>query len=285
MPFSMRRNLRALLVVLVSLCVAVTSAGGQGGMANSRKVTAAEQAFVDRLAAEFAKILPPVPAGWAEVERKIYESGGMTSDWDAPISADYEVQFVSADLETRQKLVEKRQEEMAEKNKDAFEASAARNEKLMAEFSVKLEAAMKKQDQALIDRLQADFKKQMDAGAMAAPSAPAPELSDTYARIRISINPYNAPVMEEQRMPTPPGFTWVGRRAPNENQSDREGVTRYLIGNWAVNTVGSGHTLKFTPNKGTVVYGIAVEIEARADRADALFRAMSIVRLKALLQQ
>lgn len=279
MERSTSRSIRALVAVPALLCVMVATAHAQ---VNSRKMTPAEQAFVDRLGAEFAKILPAVPAGWAEVERRIYDAGGMTSDWDAPIQADYEWVIVSADIEARQEVVRKREQDMIDKNKDAFDAAVARNQAMMEKFGVKLEAAMKKNDQAAVDRLQAEYKKKMDDGAKAAalPDVPRPEMSDTDARIRIAFNPYVAPVMDEKLMPTPPGFLFVGR----SESSAREGLTRYVIGNWAVNTAGSGHTLKFTPNKGAVVYGIIVEIEARPDRADALFKAMSIARLKALLQ-
>lgn len=281
MTITTRRFSRALLIVPALLSVIVASAGAQ---VNARPIRPAEQAFLDRLAAEFAKILPPVPAGWAEVERRIFDTGGMTNDWDAPISADYEVQLVSSDLEARQKVVEQREQEATDKNKDAFDAATARNQKLLEEYSAKMMAAAGRNDEAGQKRLQAELEKKMAAG-MPAASGTAPELSDTYARIRIAINPYNAPVAAEKKMLAPPGFTWVGRREPDANSSAREGVTRYLIGNWVVNTVGSGHTLKYTPNKGAVVYGIIMEIEARADRADALFKAMNITRLKALLQQ
>lgn len=290
MSITTRRLLGGLLLLPVLLCVVADSGAAQvnvAGQVNTRAIRPAEQAFLDRMAAEFAKILPPVPAGWVEVERRIYDSGGTTSDWSAPLSADYAWLIVSSDLEARQKVVDQRLQEASEKNQGAFDAATARNQKLMEEFSAKLQAAIAKQDQALVDRLQADFKKKMDEGAKATtPStARAPELSDTDARISISINPYNASVMAEKQLPTPTGFSWAGRREPDENSSDREGVTRYLIGNWAPDSDGSGRTLKFTPNKATVVYGIAIEIQARADRAEALFRAMSIVRLKALLQQ
>lgn len=281
MTTTTRRSSRALLLVPALLSAVVVSAGAQ---VNSRPIRPAEQAFLDCVASEFAKILPPVPAGWAEVERRIYDAGGMTSDWDAPISADYEVQLVSSELEARQKVVEQREQDAADKNRGAFEAANARNQKLIEEYSAKIMAAAGRNDEAGQKRLQAELEKKM-ADGMPAPSGAAPELSDTYARIRISINPYNAPVMAEKKLLAPPGFTWVGRREPDANSSAREGVTRYLIGRWVPDTEGSGHTLKYTPNKGATVYGIAMEIEARADRADALFRAMSIVRLKALLQQ
>lgn len=276
----MLRFVRAFLTVTALLCVVAASANAQ---VNSRKMTSAEQAFVDRLAAEFAKVLPPVPAGWTEVERRIFDAGGMTSDWDAPIQAEYEWLIVRADVEARQEVVRKREQEMADKNRDAFEAATARNQKLIEEYAAKLMAAAGRNDEAAQRRLQAELEKKMGDG-MPAVSGSAPELSDTDARIHISINPYSAPVLDEKQMQPPSGFSWVGRREPHVNSSAREGVTRYLIGKWAANTVGSGHTLKYTPNKGAVVYGIVVEIEARADRADALFKAMSIERLKALLQ-
>ena len=69
MTVSIRGSFRALLVGPALLCAVAANAGAQGGMVNSRPLRPAEQAFIDRLAAEFAKILPPVPAGWAEVER------------------------------------------------------------------------------------------------------------------------------------------------------------------------------------------------------------------------
>lgn len=283
MSFSLRRITR--LLQSLSLCLAITAAAADAQV-NARPLRPAEQAFLDRLAVEFARILPPLPAGWTEVERKIHDAFGVTSDWEAPIQADYSWSIVRSDIEARQAVVEQRELDSANRNRDSFDAAAARNEKLMTEFSVKLEAAMKKQDQALVDRLQKEFQKQMEAGTrgMTPSGSRAPELSDTDAHIRLSINPYNAPVLEEKRQQAPPGIVWVGRREPDPNASAREGTTRYLIGNWIVDAAGSGHTLKFTPNKGAVVYGIVLEIEARADRADALFRAMSLVRLKALLQ-
>ena len=123
MTTTTRRSSRALLLVPALLSAVVVSAGAQ---VNSRPIRPAEQAFLDRVASEFAKILPPVPAGWAEVERRIYDAGGMTSDWDAPISADYEVQLVSSELEARQKVVEQREQDAADKNRGAFEAANAR---------------------------------------------------------------------------------------------------------------------------------------------------------------
>ena len=133
-------------------------------------------------------------------------------------------------------------------------------------------------------RPMADFQKQMALSAKGPPVTASPELSDTYARIHISINPYNSQALTStSKMQVPAGFTAVGRAEPGEATSDREGVTSYLIGQWQPDQ-GGGYTLKFTPNKGTVVYGISVRIEGRPDRADALFKAMNITRLKALLQ-
>lgn len=281
MDTTSRRSRRALLLVSALLALVAASASAQ---VNSRPIRPSEQAFLDRLAAEFAKILPPVPAGWVEVERMVYDAGGMTSDWDAPIKADYAWTIVSADIEARRKVVEQREQDAAEKDKDAFDAATARNQKLLEEYSAKMMAAAGRNDEAGQKRLQAELEKKMAAGMPAAPGA-APELSDTDARIRITINPYSASVAAEKKMLAPPGFFWVGRREPDAHSSAREGVTRYLLGRWVPDTEGSGHTLKFTPNKGAVVYGIVLQIEARADRAEALFQAMSIVRLKALLQQ
>jgi hypothetical protein len=247
-------------------------------------MTVAEQTFVNRITAELLKILPPVPAGWAEVERRDYDAGGMTSEGVEPIQVDYELQLVSKDIEARQKIVEERQQAMIEKNRAALDAQTAKNEKLMEDFSAKLQAAIAKNDQALVDRLQADFQKRMAAGAQGPPTVASPELSDTYARIHISINPFNSSALTiAKKIPVPVGFTAVGRSEPSEATSDREGVTSYLIGHWQPDQ-SSGYTLKFTPNKGTVVYGVSIAIEARADRSDALFKTMNIARLKALLQ-
>lgn len=273
-----------ILAVGAPLMLLSAEAGAQGGMVNSRPIRPAEQAFIDRVTAEFAKILPPLPAGWTEVERKLFDAGGTVSDWDAPVQADYEWQIVVSDIEARQKKVDARQEAAAAAGKDAFEAAAARTQKLMEEFSTKLEAAMKRNDQAAATKLQQEFEKTMaDAAKAAPPIVAAPELSDSYARIRVMVNPYSAPVAAEKKLPAPPSFAWAGRSEPDANHADREGVTRYLIGNWQPDGSG-GHTLKFTPNKQGIAYGIVVEIEARADRAEALFRAMNSVRLKALLQ-
>lgn len=256
-----------------------------GAQVNSRPIKPAEQAFVDRLASDFGKILPRVPSGWTEVERRIFDAGGSVSDWDAPIQADYEVQLVASDIEERQKIVQKREEDSSEKNKDAFEAAAARNQKLMDEFGTKLGAAAARNDTAAMRRLQADFEKNMDGGAKGSnlPTVDRKELSDSYARIRVQVNPYHAPVLAEKRLTAPAGFVWVGRRERDENNAEKEGVTRYLLGAWTPNA-NSGYTLKYTPNKGAVAYGIIVEIEARADRADALFRAMNSAALQAMLR-
>ena len=232
-----RRSIRALVAVPALLWVAAATAHAQ---VNSRKMTPAEQTFVDRLSFEFAKILPAVPAGWAEVERRVYDAAGMTSDWEAPIQADYEWVIVSAELEAKQKVVEKREQEMADKNRDAFEAATLRNQKLIEEYSAKLVAAAGRNDEPAQKRLQAELEKKMAAGMPAMPGS-APELSDTDARIRILINPYSAPELAEKPLQVPPGFVWVGRREPQPNSSAREGTTRYLIGKWDVNTVGSGH--------------------------------------------
>lgn len=276
------RSVRTLLVVPAMLSLVVASAWAQ---MNSRPLRPAEQAFLDRIAAEFAKILPPVPAGWAEVERRIYDAGGMTSDWDGPLNPTYQVQLVRTDLEARQEVVRKRGQEMTDKNRDAFEAATARTQKMMEEYGAKMQAALEKNDQAAQKRLTDEYEKNMAAAskASAMPDVPRPELSDTYAHIDISINPYNESVAAEKKILAPAGFLFAERSEPDKNSSDREGVTRYVLGAWSVNTVGGGYDLKFTPNKGAVVYGIEVRIEARADRADALFKAMNIARLKALL--
>lgn len=136
-------------------------------------------------------------------------------------------------------------------------------------------------------RLQEEFEKKMAAGAKAAaaPVVAAPELSDSYARIRIHINLYNAPgLASEKRLPAPAGFVAAGRSEPDENNADREGVNRYLLGNWKPSSANGDYTLTFTPGRQAAVYGIVVEIEARADRAEALFKVLSKVRLQALLQ-
>jgi hypothetical protein len=264
------------------LCIAATISPAQ---VNTRPIKPAEQAWFDRVAAEFAKLLPPVPAGWSEVERRVFDPAGMVSDWEAPHQADYEVQLVVSDLETRQKAVDAREQATADRNKGAFDAAEARSQKIMNDFQAKLEAALKKNDQAAVEKLQADFAKQIAANAAGngLQKSARPELSDSYARIRLSINPYSASQLEEKKLANPTGFVWAGRREQGENTDDREGVSRYILGAFVPDGNG-GYTLKFTPNKHAVVYGLVIEIEARADRADALFRAMNVTRLKALLQ-
>ena len=112
--------------------------------------------------------------------------------------------------------------------------------------------------------------------------AAAPELSDTYARIRLHVNPYSASAQAEKKIAAPAGFTWAGRLDRNEHIDGSEGVTEYVLGSWAPND--GSFKLTYTPNKGAVAYGIVLEIEARKDRADAVFNAMNLAVLKGMLR-
>ncbi len=276
------------VVAALVLCGTAWSVTAQDtGGAAIRKIRPAEQALLDRLAGEFSKILPPVPSGWVEVDKRVFDAGGTVQNMDpAPVGAEYEWRIAVADLALREEVVERRQAALVELNRGRLEAAAAANQKVMDEYAAKIEAAITRNDQAAIKRLQEEMTARMAQGLKDAtpPIASAPELSDTYARIRIAVNDYNAATVPgETRLPTPAGFVVASRRNRIESQADREGETWYLLGNWKPQA-GDSWTLQFAPNKTAAVYGVVLVIEARADRAAALFLALDKARLQALLK-
>lgn len=274
------------LMAALVLCVTAWPAGAQDTGA-IRKIRPAEQALLDRIAEEFSKILPPVPTGWIEVEKRVFDAGGMLQNMDpAPVGAEYEWRIAVADLALREAVVERRQAAVVDINRGRLEAAAAANQKVMDEYAAKIEAAITRNDQPALKRLQQEMATRLAQGLKDAtpPIATAPELSDTYARIRIAINDYSASTITgDKRLVTPAGFVAAGRRDRIETQADREGETWYLLGHWKSQSEGSW-TLQFTPGRTAAVYGVVLEIEARADRAEALFRALDKARLQALLK-
>ena len=256
-----------------------------------RPIRPEERSFLERMDAELAKALPPLPAGWQLAEQMSPGIHDMVPRWEpAPAQHSIEWRIVASDRAEREARWQARLQQQVDTRQPGADALEAARLRLNDEYLPKIEAAANRNDLKTLQRLQAEFEKKMTALQGTAPplDATAPELIDTTASIRIEVNPYSHTNHARGKpFPKTAGIVYGARIEPEATDSpDKNGVTELLLGRWKSEAAGSQTvwTLQFTDNQTARAYGLVIRIEARPDRAEALRRAMNIGRLQALLK-
>jgi len=248
----------------------------------------AELAFLKRTMEAVDRALPAPPAGWKEYDRRRTDTplSELVTQCDGePLSINLYWELTVADIDERAEKARERMGASVGSELSKMTGGAGGDAiKRLEELTEQMTAAASRNDQAAMKRIEAEMQK-----AMAAANANAPtgdirmeRCDDCTATVRITVNASQSVAGGTRRTPPAGAAQHTRLELDKLPHNAREGISTFLVGRWSLD--GETWKLAYPPNQSTTVHGFEIQVEAKHDRAVALFGALRQSGLFKLMQ-